>query len=143
MALENQPAGATTHPQNIDEKDERKKEENINDKLAKEIDSLKEIIKTKDYIIEDLFTDLGKVGSELDKFREKYEEKSAEKTPNENREKIQPVSQWDVLRNEINSLKELNEAKEQLIDDLYEEKNALKRNYDKVLERNWRKLTKE
>ena len=47
----------------------------------------KEVIKTKDYIIEDLFTDLGKVGSELDKFKVKCEEKNAV-TPNKICEKI-------------------------------------------------------
>ena len=42
-------------------------------KLTKEIESLKEIIQTKDYIIDDLFTELSKVGDERIDYREKYE----------------------------------------------------------------------
>ena len=103
MALANK----KTPPRNIIndiEKDRFEKESDTKARLTKEIEALKEIITTKDDIIEDLFTELGK-DDELDEFKDKYNDALIQiEKANEKIEHLE--KQNNSLKEEITELKE-------------------------------------
>ena len=77
MAKEDESTAIKATTQNIHEcetKSEREKECDIYDRLTEEIASLKDIIKTKDHIIDDLIVDLGKTEIERDELKDKYDD---------------------------------------------------------------------
>ena len=72
MASEKKNARDTTPRNNNNEKNEPRYKRDIT-LLNKEVDSIKEIIKVKDYIIEDLTTELSEACDARKEFKAKYE----------------------------------------------------------------------
>ena len=95
-------------PQNINvRKHEEKNTEpkHTIEELKREVLSLKEKVQTKDWIIDDLFTELGKAGAAGEKWKEKYD--CALRTIEETNQMMKNLEhERDELHKEITSLKD-------------------------------------
>ena len=123
MATEGERA-TKTPPQNINEGEINKPDYECNiEALKREIESLKEKVETKDYIIDDLFTELGKTGD-----AQKMTTDTSGKTSEEN---ICDQS-YERLLEENEKLKRTVSDQIQIIYEIYDERDKLKKKISKL-----------